>query len=874
MANAGPSPAINVTVSDPLPAGVSFVSVTPTPACAASAGTVTCTFASLASGAAQSVTITGAVAADLEAGTRLGNDASVTSATLDPTTSNNTGSTASTVATEADLVTTKQLLTPTPPLAPGEELTFEITVSNSGPSVARSVTAIDRLDVAGVISDITGDVTLADCQVGAADAVCALGDLDPGVSHTFQVHFVPDPGAALGAYTNALTASTSTPDPDLASNTAIAPFALAEARADLTIAKAGLGPFQAGGPFLYVIDVVNIGPSNATSVVLADTLPAGLVPAVATSGKGSCTIVGQSVSCDLATLSPNESIQVFISGTVAPNLLPGPVANTATISSAAADPVPASNSSTDTSTIVREADLSVSKTPATDPLIAGGVAAYTITVTNAGPASADNVVITDVLPSSIVFDPATSDPACLPGATGIECNLGTVGPGETRAIVVAGHLDPAFNGASVDNTVSVTTDTDDPDPTDNQVTITTPAVQQADLEVLKLADSSTPAAGNELTYTITVTNHGPSDAVNVQFVDELPLPPVSAELPGQGDVTCAFAGLQLTCTAPSLPAGESRTGQITISLPNSQAQGDFPNTATVDADTADPDLANNTSTATVQVVHEADLAIVKTLVTDPIVPGRPVVYALEITNNGPSSATGLLISDSLSDGTTFDSGGSHAGCQATEAEDVTVVGCAIGDLGVGSSVRALIAVIPDPGFTGPLSNTAQIGAEALDPNTANNESTAVGESEPTADLALTKSGPQTIIPGGTATYDLTVTNNGPAAATNVTIADELPTGLTPGSLPDGCTTAGTTVSCVVGTLANGAQRTVSIPVVIAADLADGTTVTNGATVRSDVADDAPQNDARQHVRGRSRQPAAAGGSRRPSLGGPRRGRRD
>ncbi len=272
-------------------------------------------------------------------------------------------------------------------------------------------------------------MTLADCQVTGARAVCALGDLDPGVTRTFQVHFVTDPGAALGAYANALSASTSTPDPDLANNTANVPFALTETRANLTIVKEGQGPFQAGGPFLYVIDVVNVGPSNATAVVLADTLPAGLVPTAATPGKGSCTIAGQSVSCDLATLSPNESIQVFISGTVAPDLPAGLVPNTATISSAASDPDPTSNTSTDASTIVREADLFVSKTPATDPFVAGGVAAYTITVTNGGPATAENVVITDVLPSSIVFDPATSDPACVTGASGIECNLGTLGTG-------------------------------------------------------------------------------------------------------------------------------------------------------------------------------------------------------------------------------------------------------------------------------------------------------------------------------------------------------------------------------------------------------------------------------------------------------------
>ena len=106
----------------------------------------------------------------------------------------------------------------------------------------------------------------------------------------------------------------------------------------------------------------------------------------------------------------------------------------------------------------------------------------------------------------------------------------------------------------------------------------------------------------------------------------------------------------------SLPAGESRTGQITLRLPSSHV-GDFEHRDRCRRHGRSR-CANNTSVSTVQVVHEADLAIVKTLLTDPIVPGRPVVYTLDITNNGPSSATGLLVSDTLADGTTFDPAGS------------------------------------------------------------------------------------------------------------------------------------------------------------------------------------------------------------------------
>ena len=84
------------------------------------------------------------------------------------------------------------------------------------------------------------------------------------------------------------------------------------------MAKGGLGPFQAGGAFQYVIDFVNFGPTNETNVVLTDTLPADLVPTSATPSSGSCTISGQTITCTTATLNaPDGFIEVFISGTVA-----------------------------------------------------------------------------------------------------------------------------------------------------------------------------------------------------------------------------------------------------------------------------------------------------------------------------------------------------------------------------------------------------------------------------------------------------------------------------------------------------------------------------------------------------------------------------
>ena len=115
------------------------------------------------------------------------------------------------------------------------------------------------------------------------------------------------------------------------------------------MAKGGLGPFQAGGAFQYVIDFVNFGPTNATNVVLTDTLPADLVPTSATPSSGKLHDLGPDDHVHHRDAERTRRLRraVFISGTVAATAAAGPVTNTATIASDTDDPDPASNSSSD-----------------------------------------------------------------------------------------------------------------------------------------------------------------------------------------------------------------------------------------------------------------------------------------------------------------------------------------------------------------------------------------------------------------------------------------------------------------------------------------------------------------------------------------------
>src|SRR5262249_6737189 len=96
-----------------------------------------------------------------------------------------------------------------------------------------------------------------------------------------------------------------------------------------------------------------------------------------------------------------------------------------------------------------------------------------------------------------------------------------------------------------------------------------------------------------------------------------------------------------------------------------------------------------------------------------------------------------------------------------------------------------------------------------------------------ADLSITKSAPASVTTGQQFTYTLSAHNGGPSDATGVAVTDTLPTGVTFVSASTGCANASGTVTCTVGSLANGANATATI--VVTAPSTTGT-ITNTATV--------------------------------------------
>ncbi len=190
----------------------------------------------------------------------------------------------------------------------------------------------------------------------------------------------------------------------------------------------------------FTVTVTNSGtPSTIGVVTLTDTVPTGLTPTAASGTGWTCAVTGATVTCTRSdALAPGASYPpVTITVNVAANA-PASVANTATISGGG-DVNTANNTATDVATILpaasQVADLAVTKTDGQTSYAPGTAISYTITVTNAGPATAAGFSVADNVPAAITGVSVT----CVVTGTG---NCGTNGSSGNSVSFTAASLAP------------------------------------------------------------------------------------------------------------------------------------------------------------------------------------------------------------------------------------------------------------------------------------------------------------------------------------------------------------------------------------------------------------------------------------------------
>jgi len=497
---------------------------------------------------------------------------------------------------------------------PGTAVTYTIVASNAGPSNAPSVTISDTFPAA------LGSVTYTAVAAGGATGFTAAGSgtiadtvtMPVGSSVTYTVSATINP-AATGTLTNTATVASSEVDPTPGNNSATDTDTLVPT-ANLAVTKTdGATTEVPGTSVTYTIVASNAGPSVATSVAISDTFPAALTgvtfTAVATGGATGFTAAGSGNIADSASMPVGSTVTYTVSGTIS-SAATGTLTNTATISSGAVDTVPGNNTATDTDTLVPQTNVAVTKTDGQLTEVPGTSVTYTIVASNAGPSDAPSVTVSDTFPAAL--GNVTYTAVAAGDATGFTAaGSGTIADtvampaGSSVTYTVTADIDPAATGSLV-NSATVASSETDPTPGNNSATDTDTLAPEADVSIEKTVTPAIAAAGTPVTYTITVSNSGPSTVPDATVSDTFPptLVGVTWSCSASGGATCGAAGSGNISDTVLLPPGGSVVYTIHAS-PIPDWQGDIANTATVTLPDGilDPTTSDQSSTAALQVTN-------------------------------------------------------------------------------------------------------------------------------------------------------------------------------------------------------------------------------------------------------------------------------
>ncbi len=586
-----------------------------------------------------------------------------TPATPDPNGGNNTsGETQNIVRASADLSITKVTSNPTP-VAGGAAFSYTLTVTNNGASDAQNVVVTDPLpqganfisassnDNSYSCSNSNGTVTCTKAVV-IAPAVNAPPIIPPRTgSNTSTILIVAQYAANLasGVRTNTAIVTSGTQDPVPANNSASVQQNIV-VDAPLSITKAGPASLCPGQIYTYHITVNNGGSSNALNATISDPLPANTTFLNQT-GTGpfqhGCSHNGGTpgtVTCSAVDI-PSGLSTLDITVQLSPNAPSGPLANTATITTAGTGTI-AVGTSTTTATVAPCATLNVTKivqsavTQASNPnqtgpigpaspnggtgltgtaVVPGTRMTYRLNVTNTGPNPVSNIRVLDTLPSNLKLVSATQSsgfstiftcqPVGLVGPNGyggqVQCTapvMSATAPDNAATIDVVVDIDPATkatitNSVAVNATVSNTTQQ-----SSTTTTLNTPVAPLSDLTLTKTANPTSVFPGTNVLYTLTVRNNGPSVAAMTTVVDTLPAFQTlfSADVSGAPGFTCSGTTV-VTCTSAAMAVNETAVIKLTAFVAENAPAGVYTNSATASSMSTDPTPASATATVTVMV---------------------------------------------------------------------------------------------------------------------------------------------------------------------------------------------------------------------------------------------------------------------------------
>ena len=567
---------------------------------------------------------------------------------------------------------------------------------------------------------------------------------------------------------------------------------------DLRVQKTHTGDFEAGGSATFEIAVRNVGeaPTHGPTVV-TDTLPPEVTLDGTPSGDGwSCEPSTDGFRCERSDpLAAGDSFptiraRVQISEDAAGSRL----VNVAKVTTPG-DPNDLNDTDTDEGDVPLP-DLAIDKVALTPEVFPEEEVRYLITVLNRGPVRATNVTVSEVVPLDVTLLSVKPEK----GECGDRvCRLGTLLKGETVKIEVTGVTDRDSGGRALPNQVRVDARQKDLNPEDNVDGAIVRVKPKADVVVEKSAAAPTLAAGGIAQFLVVVRNDGPSTATDVVLNDIVP--------PGLQPL--AFAPSQGTCEGNSCSLGRLADGgvaEVLVFLQSSpeQAGQTFVNIARAAAVEFDPNLSNNEDDATITLtntpVETANVVVTKRADKQIVTVGDVVTFTVTAENQGPGTATNVMLSDGANPAVEILSAEpSQGSCVIAKPSS-----CDLGALAPGA--RATVVVRARVVAAGLLRNVAAVIFPGSDPNPM--DSLNVARVAVRANVGLRKrANRSTVRSGGRVTFTMTAEARGVTEIENAVVCDRMPEHLSVITMGGGRLRAGR-VCWRLGRLEPGRPRTV------------------------------------------------------------------
>ena len=775
--NNGPDTATNIQITDALPTG--FTAGLPTQG-TYNPTTGIWTITSLTSGQTASLTFTGPITANM-AGTTITNTATATW-TEYPGTVTIPNSTI--YVKEANVAITQT--TSSSPVNVGNTVTYTVTAKNNGPDTATNIVIDDTIPTGFTATPSIGTYT---------NGVWTIPTLANGTTATLTITGTATPAMAGTSTTNTATRTSQTEYNNEPTTSVSTPIYTKEGNITVTN-TATSSPLNVGQTGTFTLTATNNGPDTATNIQITDALPTGFTAGLPTQGTYNPTTGIWTIT----SLTSGQTASLTFTGPITANMAGTTITNTAT---ATWTEYPGTVTIPNSTIYVKEANVAITQTTSSSPVNVGNTVTYTVTAKNNGPDTATNIVIDDTIPTGF-----TATPSIGTYTNGV-WTIPTLANGTTATLTITGTATPAMAGTSTTNTATRTSQTEyNNEPT---TSVSTPIyTKEGNITVTNTATSSPLNVGQTGTFTLTATNNGPDTATNIQITDALPTG-FTAGLPTQGTYNPTTGIWTITSLTSGQTASLTFTGPITANM----AGTTITNTATATWTEYPGTVTIPNSTI---YVKEANVAITQTTSSSPVNVGNTVTYTVTAKNNGPDTATNIVIDDTIPTGFT-----------ATPSIGTYTNGVwTIPTLANGTTATLTITGTATPAMAG--TSTTNTATRTSQTEYNNEPTTSVSTPIYTKEGNITVTNTATSSPlnvGQTGTFTLTATNNGPDTATNIQITDALPTGFTAG-LPTQGTYNPTTGIWTITSLTSGQTASLTFTGPITANMA-GTTITNTAT---------------------------------------------